>query len=608
MNRPAFPMTLQIAKILSLSFFAAFLQVSAFATLPMATPTSSNYYNIRQGVPWSPSISAPPSNGSGSKVFVVAHYTHWQSGSWTPTAPGTYTFHVGQLADSAHHGNATDPRIGELQINYSAYTVTVMPKLSVNLGSGSGDYPVGTNVSISAINPLYPNQVFDDWTAPDFDGVIANLYDRTTTFTLGSQNDNTVATYRNVNYSWSVSPSNPAHNATYNVSVGVDSGGFPGVTLSKEGATLSFGWFGTQANTSDSGPDTINFTASFSDSLNTSSGSSSRSVPIQAPPIDYLPNAYFNFSTNNLAATFDGSGSTDDNGISGYSWNFGDGSSGSGISPSHTYSSAGTYSVTLTVTDTADQTDNYTRSVSVNRPPIASFSYSTNGLSASFNGSSSSDPDGHALSYSWDFGDGASGSGANPSHTYALPGTYSVQLTVNDNGSPTKQDSQTRSVTVEDINQHPVASFTYTENNLVVSFDASGSSDDGSIVSYSWNFGDGGSGTGVSPSHTYVSSGTYSVQLTVTDNGSPALTDTQTRSVMAVQAGADSDSNGLPDSWEMQYSFDPASDAGPGEGPEGNPDGDRFSNWLEYLMGTDPRAVTTANGGNWALTIYAPIQ
>ncbi|HDS29173.1 MAG TPA: PKD domain-containing protein, partial [Candidatus Acetothermia bacterium] len=67
-----------------------------------------------------------------------------------------------------------------------------------------------------------------------------------------------------------------------------------------------------------------------------------------------------------------------------------------------------------------------------------------------------------------------------------------------------------------------------------VSFDGSGSSDpDGSIVSYAWEFGDGTTGTGVSPTHTYVSSGTYSVKLTVTDNQSATHSVTQTVNVAA---------------------------------------------------------------------------
>lgn len=65
--------------------------------------------------------------------------------------------------------------------------------------------------------------------------------------------------------------------------------------------------------------------------------------------------------------------------------------------------------------------------------------------------------------------------------------------------------------------------------NRRVNFDGSGSSDDGTIVSYSWDFGDGSTATGVRVSHIYSTPGNYTVTLTVTDNG--GLTDTDTASV-----------------------------------------------------------------------------
>ena len=84
-----------------------------------------------------------------------------------------------------------------------------------------------------------------------------------------------------------------------------------------------------------------------------------------APPPDTPPSASFTFSCTLLTCTFDGSGSTDNNGISSYAWNFGDGQSGSGAAVSHTYASGGTFTVVLTVTDTAAQTDNESHSVTV---------------------------------------------------------------------------------------------------------------------------------------------------------------------------------------------------------------------------------------------------
>ncbi|HEX3815633.1 MAG TPA: PKD domain-containing protein [Mycobacteriales bacterium] len=154
-----------------------------------------------------------------------------------------------------------------------------------------------------------------------------------------------------------------------------------------------------------------------------------------------------------------------------------------------------------------------------NKPPVAAFTSTVNALAASFNGSTSADPDGSIASYSWNFGDStAPGSGAAASHTYGAAGTYHVTLTVTDNGGST--NSVTHDVTVAPPNQPPVAAFTSSVNALAASFNGSTSADpDGSIASYSWNFGDSTApGSGAITTHTYAAVGTYHVTLTVTDN------------------------------------------------------------------------------------------
>src|SRR5581483_4083320 len=125
-----------------------------------------------------------------------------------------------------------------------------------------------------------------------------------------------------------------------------------------------------------------------------------------------------------------------------WDWSWGDASAhGSGATASHAYAAGGTYNVTLTVTDNRGATGSTTQQVTVtgppNQAPSACFSSSAASLVASFNGTCSSDPDGSVVSWSWAFGDGGTGSGATPSHTYAAGGTYNVTLTVTDNNGAT---------------------------------------------------------------------------------------------------------------------------------------------------------------------------
>ncbi len=150
--------------------------------------------------------------------------------------------------------------------------------------------------------------------------------------------------------------------------------------------------------------------------------------------------------------------------------------------------------------------------------------------SVDFDGSCSSDSDGSIVSYEWDFGDGGSDSGQIVQHSYSALGLKTATLTVTDDDSAT--GSTTAQINI--VNKSPVADFSYSPANPVkgefVSFDASASSDDdGTIVSYTWDFDDG-TGGGVSPTHKYNADGDYDVELTVEDNdgGTHSITKTVT--------------------------------------------------------------------------------
>lgn len=144
-----------------------------------------------------------------------------------------------------------------------------------------------------------------------------------------------------------------------------------------------------------------------------------------------------------LTVNFDGSSSTAVNPpLVEYSWVFGDGSKATGATASHVYKTAGTYSAKLTVKDSKGLTDSITTPIVVAQPdtanqqPSAVISADTGQcggpLQVAFNGSQSSDPDGSIVSYSWDFGDGSTGSGATVQHTYADAKTYTATLVVTD--------------------------------------------------------------------------------------------------------------------------------------------------------------------------------
>jgi PKD repeat protein len=225
---------------------------------------------------------------------------------------------------------------------------------------------------------------------------------------------------------------------------------------------------------------------------------------------------------------FNGSASYDPDGtITKYEWFFGDGGVGSGPTPTHRYTTPGTYRVFLTVTDDrgGQGTDHITATITTggNEAPTSKPGgpYAVVlGQALQLNGTGSFDPDGPITAYAWNFGDGTTGTGATPTHTYAALGTYTVTLTVTDNRGVNVSASTT--ATVRSSNQPPVSRpggpYTGAPNQLI-QLNGAGSSDaDGTISAYQWYFGDGGTGTGATPTHRYVNTGTYRVFLNVTDN------------------------------------------------------------------------------------------
>jgi len=161
------------------------------------------------------------------------------------------------------------------------------------------------------------------------------------------------------------------------------------------------------------------------------------------PAFDYPP----------LEVTLSASASSSPNGaIVSYGWDFGDGSTGSGVTATHTYEEKGVYAITLVVTDSTGETGARTRSVeALNRVPVARFTVDKMWVGADdplkFDASDSEDPDGEIVQYIWSFGDGATAEGKVVRHSYAVPGWKPmVTLTVVDDSGGS--NSTTREVNV----------------------------------------------------------------------------------------------------------------------------------------------------------------
>jgi PKD repeat protein len=254
-------------------------------------------------------------------------------------------------------------------------------------------------------------------------------------------------------------------------------------------------------------------------STSTLSGTVTHNVTVAAPHT--LPTAVIGKTVSGLTGTFDATGSLAFDGatVNSYLWTFGDGSTSTIAKPVHTYATAGTYPVTLVVTDTLGATSS-TAATSVSpthSAPVPSFSAPTTGLTVAVNASATTASDGATLTYDWNWGDGSThGSGVSATHKYAAAGNYTVTLTVTDSIGSTA----TLATPIQATHAAPVAAFTGGATAFTVNVSAATSSaSDGATLSYDWNWGDGSAhGTGVTASHTYAGASSNSIILTVTDS------------------------------------------------------------------------------------------
>lgn len=210
-------------------------------------------------------------------------------------------------------------------------------------------------------------------------------------------------------------------------------------------------------------------------------------------------------------------------------------------SPSLSFTSAGTYTVWVAVTDAGGGTVTAVRDVTVSGlpAPTANFGYAPStsvparGSAISFTSSSTASSSQSITASAWSFGDGATATGATASHSYSAAGTYTVTLRVTQSNG--QSSTVSRSITVV---AGPSAAISFSPSapaaGTSVTFGAGASAGAGSISAYDWSFGDGGSATSAGPSHTFASAGSYSVTLTVTQTD--GLTTTVNRSITVAAA------------------------------------------------------------------------
>jgi len=204
--------------------------------------------------------------------------------------------------------------------------------------------------------------------------------------------------------------------------------------------------------------------------------------------------------------------------IASRSWDFGDSASGTAASGTHTFAAAGTYTVTLTVTDAAGVSASSTRTATVAPPlpPTADLRVTCTYLECSFADASAAGS-GDITSRTWNFGDGSAtvADVTSGTHTFAARGSYLVTLMVSDaNGLSSSSGVQ---VTVEPPNVAPTAAFTPVCVDLTCTFADNSTDVDGTVTAWAWSFGSSSS-TLKSPSVSFPAAGAYTVTLMVTDD------------------------------------------------------------------------------------------
>lgn len=206
-------------------------------------------------------------------------------------------------------------------------------------------------------------------------------------------------------------------------------------------------------------------------------------------------------------------------------WDFGDGQTSTEQNPRHVYMNEGTYTVKLTAKNSfGEDTNVKTDLITIGGGADVDFTADKTtvgvGRVISFTDLSTISP----TSWVWDFGDGVTGSGANPDHAYRAVGVYDVTLTAS---NLYQSNSRTRNMYITVLNI-PRADFAADKTRGGAPMDVQFTDKStGAPTTWTWDFGDGASSTEQNPKHTYTTLGTYTVTLTASnENGSDTTTKT----------------------------------------------------------------------------------
>ncbi|TAE01279.1 MAG: PKD domain-containing protein [Bacteroidetes bacterium] len=193
-----------------------------------------------------------------------------------------------------------------------------------------------------------------------------------------------------------------------------------------------------------------------------------------------------------------------------YLWDFGDGELASVDNPKHTYNQGGIYTVTLTARASVGE-DRVSKTVNVPMQPLANFTIIGGGdckapCEITFQNRSV-----NTKKYTWDFGDGSTGTSKDPKRKYLRGGTYTVRLTATGDGGT---DRFSRTISIGDSTKAPVANFVIVNGECAFPCEITFTNASVNATEFRWDFGDGNRSSVKSPKYQYGKAGVYTVRLT----------------------------------------------------------------------------------------------